>query len=110
MAKSPTDGLSSADRNRRVRQEALRDLLANKGLAQQVLEISEKLQDLDEELDANKVARLKAAADLKLKLVNKYLPDLKSTEITGDPDSPLHFKASRLSDDELAAIASSASS
>lgn len=37
-------------------------------------------------------------------------PKLKSVEITGDPDSPLHFKATRLSDDELAAIASSASS
>lgn len=92
MGKSATDGLSAADRNKKIRQDALREQLANKGLAQQVLEISEKLNDLDQELDANKVARLKAAADLKLKLVNKYLPDLRQTELIGDPESPLEHK------------------
>lgn len=102
-------GISAADKNRRIRQEALREQLANKGLAQQVLEISEKLNDLDEELDANKIARLKAAADLKLKLVNKYLPDLKQTELIGDPENPLHVRASELSDEQLAAIIANSS-
>jgi hypothetical protein len=85
-------GVSAADKNRRIRQEALREQLSAKGLVQQVVEISEKLNDLNVKLDANSVSRLKASADLKLKLVNKYLPDLKSTEITGDPDQPLNVK------------------
>ncbi len=94
MGKSATDGLSAADRNKKIRQEALREQLANKGLVQQVLEISEKLNDLDQDLDANKVTRLKTAAELKLKLVNKYLPDLKQTELIGDPDNPLQHSVS----------------
>lgn len=110
MARSANDGVSAADRNRKIRQEALRELLANKGLAQQVLEISEKLADLDDELDANKVARLKASADLKLKLVNKYLPDLKQTELIGDPENPLQINPANLSDDQLAAIIANSSS
>lgn len=102
-------GISAADKNKRIRQEALREQLAAKGLVQQVVEISEKLNDLDTPLEANDVTRLKASADLKLKLVNKYLPDLKSTEIIGDPDQPLIHKLHTLTDDQLAAIATSSS-
>lgn len=87
-------GLSAADRNRKVRQEALREQLSNKGLLQQVIEISEKLHDLKDDLDPNQVTRLKAAADLKLKVVNKYLPDLKQTELIGDPEQPIQVSTS----------------
>lgn len=110
MAKSPTDGLSAADRNRKVRQDALREQLSNQKLVEKVIDISKKLEDLDEELDNNSVTRLKYAADINLKLIVKYLPDLKSTEITGDSDNPLHVKASSLTDDQLAAIIANASS
>ncbi len=37
-------------------------------------------------------------------------PKLKSVEVTGDPDNPLHVKASSLTDDQLAAIIANASS
>lgn len=74
-------GLSAADRNKKIRQEALREQLSNKGLVQQVLEISEKIGDLSQELEKDKIDRLKIAADLKLKLVNKYLPDLRQTDL-----------------------------
>jgi len=37
-------------------------------------------------------------------------PKLKSVEVKGDPDSPLHVKASSLTDDQLAAIIASTSS
>ena len=58
---------------------------------QQVLEISEKMADLSghPDLPQEHVNRLKIAMDVKLKLVNKYLPDLKQTELIGDPDQPL---------------------
>lgn len=101
---------NAATRNRKIRQEALRDYLESRGLVQHVIDLADKIGDETIELDPNMVNRMKVSIDTRLKLINKYLPDLKSTEITGDPDSPLHFKASRLSDDELAAIASSASS
>lgn len=105
-----TDKANAATRNRRIRQEALRDYLESRGLVEHVIDLADKIGDESVELDATMVGRIKISIDTRLRLINKYLPDLKSTEITGDPDSPLHFKASRLSDDELAAIASSASS
>lgn len=81
MAKSQTDGLSAADRNKRVRQEALRDQLSNQKLVEKVIDISNKLNDLDSEIDSNSVTRLKYAADINLKLINKYLPDMKDVEM-----------------------------
>lgn len=96
MAKSPTDGLSAADRNRRIRQDALREQLSNKGLLQQVIEISDKLADLTNHPDIpiEHVNRYKIAMDVKLKMVNKYLPDLKQTELIGDPDQPIEHRHS----------------
>jgi len=85
-------GLSAADRNRRIRQEALREQLSNKGLVQKVIEINEKMADLDKELLPEHVARLKIAMDVNLKLVSKYLPDLKQTELIGDPEQPVEHK------------------
>jgi hypothetical protein len=99
-----------ATRNRKARQEALRDYLESRGLVQHVIDLADKIGDESNMLPPEMITRIKISIDTRLRLINKYLPDLKSTEITGDPDSPLHFKASRLSDDELAAIASSASS
>jgi hypothetical protein len=105
-----TNHANVATRNRKARQEALRDYLESRGLVEHVIDLADKIGDEDNDLAPDMVARIKISIDTRLRLINKYLPDLKSTEITGDPDSPLHFKASRLSDDELAAIASSASS
>ena len=94
MAKSPTDGLSAADRNRRIRQDALREQLSSQKLVEKVVDIATKLGNLDEVVEPEKVARLKIAAELNLKLVNKYLPDLKQTELIGDPENPVHHKHS----------------
>ena len=73
-----------AQTNRGIRQEALREQLANKGLVQHVLDITDKLSELEGELEQSDITRLKYAADLQLKLISKYLPDLKAMEITGD--------------------------
>ena len=73
-------GENRADQNRKIRREALRDQLEAKGLIQQVIETSEKLADLDEELDAVKVQRLRAANESRFKLIAKYLPDAKEDQ------------------------------
>ena len=82
-------GESRAQANKAIRQEALREQLANQGHLQHVSEIAKKLIDLDEDIDSLQVTRLKSAADIKLKLINKYLPDLRSMELTGNPESPV---------------------
>lgn len=100
-------GNSRADENRKIRQEAIREQLSNKQLLEQVVKIAEKLEDLEGEkkadnanLDALKVSRLRHAADLKLKLVNKYLPDLKAVEMDLDTTGPIQVAVIKLSDVE----------
>lgn len=105
-----TDKANAATRNRRVRQEALRDYLESRGLVEHVIDLADKIGDETNDLPPEMVARFKISIDTRLKLINKYLPDLKSTEIIGDPENPLHVKASSLTDDQLAAIIASASS
>lgn len=48
-----------------------------------------EIRDPNKHIEDDMMARYKLAIDTKLKLVNKYLPDLKSTEITGDADNPV---------------------
>lgn len=83
-----------AQANRAIRQEALREQLAGKGLVQKVLATVEEIAELDpsDESFSNTLAKHKAASELRLKLIAKYLPDLKSTELTSDPDRPLVTK------------------
>lgn len=82
-------GLSAADRNRKIRQEALREQLSNQKLVEQVVDIAKKIGDLSYELEKDKIDRLKIAADINMKLVSKYLPDLKQTELIGDQEQPI---------------------
>ena len=77
----PANGLSRADENRQIRQEALREQLANKGLIQKVIETTKELDGLSQD-ETWKVPQMKAAMDARLKLVSKYLPDLKAVEHT----------------------------
>lgn len=88
MAKS---GISRANENRAIRREALREELSNKGLVNHVLDIAQKLQNLDIEIGQTEVTRLKAAADLNLSLIKKYLPDIKAVEVAGEDGGPLEI-------------------
>lgn len=76
-----TRGVSRADANKKVRQEALREQLANQGHVQHVVEISEKLRDLAIPLESSDIQRLRASAEIKMKIIDKYLPNLKMQEI-----------------------------
>lgn len=82
-------GMTEAQRSRQIRQDSLRELLEKQGHLQHILEMSDKLSNLDDELDALKIQRLRAVIDTKLKLLNKYLPDLKAVEIEGNIDSSI---------------------
>jgi hypothetical protein len=77
-------GISRADANKALRQEALREQLASKGLLQKVIEDAAFVRDLSIELDPLQVQRIKVAIDTRLALVKKYMPDLKSIEVQGD--------------------------
>jgi len=70
--------------NRAIRQEALREQLSKQKHVEHVIEIAEKLTEPTIELDALMISRYKIVIDTKLKLLNKYLPDLKSVDIDMD--------------------------
>jgi len=91
MANKPS-GNSRAAQNKKIRQEALREQLSNGGHIQHVIELASKLSNPDSSLESTDIQRFKAAADIKLKLINKYLPDLKAVEHSGDTDNPISLK------------------
>ena len=81
-------GMTRAQMNKSVRQKALREQLEGQGHVQHVVEILNKISDLD----SMDLQRLKVVVDTKLKLITKYLPDLKSVEHSGDEDSPVQVQ------------------
>jgi hypothetical protein len=85
--------MTRAQMNKKIRQEALREQLSSQGHVQHVVDSIDKLEQLDEELDSTQVQRIRAAIDSRLKLVDKYLPSLKSVELTGDEDNPVAISA-----------------
>ena len=78
----PSVGVVRREENRKIRQDALREQLSNKGLIQKVLDTVDKLEDPNIELDSTMVSRMSRATDARLRLISKYLPDLKATEHT----------------------------
>ena len=86
---SQTSGKTVAQRNRAIRAEALREQLAEQCRVQHILENIAKLENLDVDLDSNEINRIKSANEQRIKVMGKYLPDLKSTEITGEDGGPI---------------------
>ena len=86
-------GTTAANKNRSVRKEALREQLSAQGHVQHVVDILYEIKDLRKDLDQQDLARYKVVLDTKLKLISKYLPDLKSVEHTGDEDAPIAIAA-----------------
>ena len=89
------DSKTAVHRNRAIRQEALREQLSQQGHEQYISEIITNLSDPELEYDGLWVQRLKAAADLRLKLMAKYIPDLKSQELTGPEGGDLVIAVQR---------------
>ena len=88
---------TSAAKNKKIRQEALREQLSSQGHVQHVIDIAGQLQKHHKELESSAIQALRAAADIKLKLIGKYMPDLKAVEHSQDPENPI----TELSNSEL---------
>ena len=82
-------GATVAHKNRKVRQDALRLYLSERGKLDYILDNIEKIEDLDNDLEFNDLQRIKTATDHRIKLLSKYLPDLKSVEMTGEDGQQL---------------------
>ena len=76
-------GVSRAQANRRLRQESLREYLQERGSLQHLFDLIEKVEALDPRSDSfdKDLAKLKVSMDNRQKLLGKYLPELKATEI-----------------------------
>ena len=90
----PKTGVTEANARRAIKQKELREQLSKQKLVEKVIDISKKLTDPDNTIDTAMVTRYRAAADINCKLINKYLPDLKSVEMSGDPENPLEHSIS----------------
>ena len=91
-------GNDRLEKNRAVRQEALREQLQANQLIAQTLDRVKKLDGLN--LEPNQIAAIKAANDASLRLLNKVLPDLKAMELSQDPENPV-FSDERALDSAL---------
>ena len=72
-----------AEVNRNFRKENLRELLSNQKHIEHVDKILNELMDDTVQVDSLGLQRRKLIIDTKLALMKKYIPDLKSVEITG---------------------------
>lgn len=72
-----------AQLNRETRQAEMRKKIEASGYETHVHEVVKKLLDPEQEFEAIEVQRMKSAADLSIKMMAKFMPDLKSTEISG---------------------------
>lgn len=82
-------GATVAAKNRKVRQESLREFLSKKCTVEQLLDNVKKIEHLEQDLTQEEVTRLRIATDIRVKLLSKYLPDLKSVEMTGEDGKDL---------------------
>lgn len=73
-----------AQKIRAERQEQLRDYLASRGLIDHVLDLTAKMEELEGSSETAQfdLQKLKSSADTRLKLINKYLPEMKFVEGT----------------------------
>ena len=95
-----------ANQNRKIRQEALREELSNKGLVQHVLDNIDKMDSQGATMEPQELNARKTANEYRLKLINKYLPDLKSTELTGEGGGAVSvIDYTQFTDEELADLA-----
>jgi polyhydroxyalkanoate synthesis regulator phasin len=79
-----------AQKIRAVNQDELRVLMAEKNTVKQIIDNIEKIEELNPEENTNFVKELnkyKTANEQRIRLLNKYLPDLRE-DITDETDLP----------------------
>lgn len=82
-------------RNRAARQEEMRNKIEASGYETHVANVVKKLLNPELKFDSIEVQRMKSAADLSIKMMAKFMPDLKSTEITGPDGGDLVIQIQR---------------
>lgn len=72
-------------RQRQIRQDELREYLSKNCTAKHIIESIRKIDDLDTESESfpNHLKKLQVANEQRIKLLSKYLPDLKAVEMEG---------------------------
>ena len=80
--------MTRAQKIRAQYQEELREMLRAKGLETQVFNSIEEM--LQPDIDQTRLQALKAANDTRLKLIAKYMPDMKHMELEGG-ENPLEI-------------------
>lgn len=89
----PKNGQSIKNAMRANRQEDLRAKLSEGKHLQYAIESIVKVEKLQpSDTSTQELAILKTAAELRLRLVNKYLPDLKNVELANDGGGELTIK------------------
>ena len=79
-------GSSRATENKRIRQDALRDYISERGSVQYLFDLIEKAEELDPtdpDFD-KKLSKMKVVFDQRQKMLDKYMPNLKASEISLD--------------------------
>ena len=79
-----------AQRERGIRQDELRTFISERGKLSYIFDNLEKIEELDPETDQyfdKRLQQLKIANEQRIRLLNKYLPDMKEeqTEVTELP-------------------------
>lgn len=79
-----------AQRERGIRQDELRTFISERGKLSYIFDNLEKIEELDPETDQyfdKRLQQLKIANEQRIRLLNKYLPDMKEeqTEVTDLP-------------------------
>lgn len=79
-----------AQRERGIRQDELRTFISERGKLSYIFDNLEKIEELDPETDQyfdKRLQQLKIANEQRIRLLNKYLPDMKEeqSEITDLP-------------------------
>lgn len=85
-----------AQENRAIRQEALREWLSEKCTAQHLIDNLNKIEQLDpaDETFRNQLDKHKVANEQRLKIMNKYLPDVRTVELTGEAGEAIKVASS----------------
>jgi hypothetical protein len=76
-------------KQRAMRQEQLRTYLSEKCRLEHVIDNIIKMEREGASMESNELNAIKYATDARLKLINKYLPELKATEMTGEGGADL---------------------
>ena len=83
------DTATAKARNRRIRQEAMREQLEAQGHLQHVVVILSKIGDEKVDVPVEMVQRYKIALDNHWKAIDKFLPTEKYTTMAGDEEAPV---------------------